>query len=144
MRFLSIEVVGTQRWAVARWGDEVATAPPWTWVVDGTRGATLEVEGDRGGKWWWWRQEHEKARKTTMDLGHVFGLMRPALDRSLLIVQQLLNDLKNNSNLKTVSEIKHASIVSWVCIWRTREGDQKGVNGSQSKFLAGTRPISWN
>jgi hypothetical protein len=26
--------------------------------------------------------------------------------------------------------------------WRTREGDQRGVNGSQSKFLEGTWPIS--
>jgi hypothetical protein len=28
-------------------------------------------------------------------------------------------------------------------VWRTREGDQRGVNGSQSKFLIGTWPISW-
>jgi hypothetical protein len=27
---------------------------------------------------------------------------------------------------------------------RTREGDQRGVNGSQLKFLEGTRPISQN
>jgi hypothetical protein len=28
--------------------------------------------------------------------------------------------------------------------WRTGEGDQRGVNGSRSKFLNGIWPISWN
>jgi hypothetical protein len=31
-----------------------------------------------------------------------------------------------------------------VTIWRTEEGDQRGVNGSQSRFLDGTRHISQN
>jgi hypothetical protein len=61
--------------------------------------------------------------------GHVHGLMLvPNPDKVL--------------DCSKLGHLKNLNVISLDGTWRTEEGNQRGVNGSQSKFWKGTWPIS--